>query len=229
MLSISLTIEPPSSIMIKKRLKNKFRKLAVKLFDMEFDVQERPPRPDFTPEVDAAKIPKIVDGSGDTPGPNHKSEIGRTWLSAQVTSDVHPLCIDVRPPNEVVSGIIPGARLMPGWTIREKLEVLPDKTEKVVIYDQTGEANSGEIASFLREQGWNGARQLSGGIAEWIEYGELIETLTPTNTLQIGDVVYLDQERTETGYIFNIGEHQLELWSPQKGYLGQYAISSIFS
>lgn len=215
--------------MIKKRLKNKLRKVAVKLFDMEFDVEERAPRPDFSPEVDTSKIPKIVDGSGDTPGPNHKSEIGRTWLSAQVTSGVHPTCIDIRPPNETLSGILPQAKLFPGWTIKEKLSLLPPQSEKIVIYDQTGESFSAEIAEFLREQGWIFARKLSGGIAEWIEYGELIETISPGAVFQIGDVVYLNEQKTQTGYIFNIGEHQVELWCPQKGYLGTYDISSIFT
>ncbi len=215
--------------MIKKRLKNKFRKAAVKLFNMEFDVEERPPRPDFSIELDAAKIPKIVDGSGDTPGPNHKSEIGRTWLSAQVTSNVHPLCIDIRPPNETVSGILPQAKLFPGWTIKDKLSALPPQSKKIVIYDQTGEGQADEIALFLRENGWSGARKLTGGIAEWIEYGEKIETISQNEPFQIGDVVYIDDAQKNTGYIFSIEQSQVELWCPQNGYLGRYEIASISS
>lgn len=213
--------------MIKKRLKNKLRKVAVKFFDMEFDVEERPPRPDFSSEVDSTKIPKIVDGSGDTPGPNHKTEIGRTWLSAQVTSNVHPLCIDIRPPNETVSGILPQARLLPGWTIKDKLSSLPPQSEKIVIYDQTGEGQADEIAAFLREEGWTGARKLTGGIAEWIEYSEMTKSVSQKGSFQIGDVVYLNNDKTKTGYIFNIQSPHVELWCPQNGYLGQYEISSI--
>ena len=72
--------------MIRDRLKNRMRKMAIKAFGMEFDTEDRDPNAggranpdDFDPSV----IPKIVDGAGDTPGPNHKEDIGRTWVAAQ--------------------------------------------------------------------------------------------------------------------------------------------------
>ena len=65
--------------MIRNRLKKKVRKLAIKAFGMEFDTEDRDPNAggradpaDFDPSV----IPNIVDGAGDTPGPNHKQDIG---------------------------------------------------------------------------------------------------------------------------------------------------------
>ena len=215
--------------MFKKKIKKTLRKVAVKIFDMEFDVEVRPPRPDFSVDLDATKIPKIVDGSGDTPGPNHKSNIGRTWLTAQIMSGSHPLCIDIRPPNEVVAGVLPQAQILPEWTIKEKLDQLPDKLAKIIIYDQTDEHLSAQVATYLREHGWENARNLSGGLAEWIEYGEPMETLKNDGVFQIGDSVYFDKERTTSGYIFKISLDNVELWCPKSGYLGQYAITSLSS
>jgi rhodanese-related sulfurtransferase len=215
--------------MFKKKIKKTLRKVAVKMFDMEFDVEIRPPRPSFSVELNSTKIPKIVDGSGDTPGPNHKSNIGRTSLAAQVMSGTHPLCIDIRPPNEVVAGILPQACLLPKWTIKEKLDQLPDKLDRIIIYDQTGEHLSGQVATYLREQGWEEARSLAGGLAEWIEYGEPMEILKNNGAFQIGDAVYFDKEKTTSGYIFKISQDNAELWCPKNGYLGQHSITSLSS
>lgn len=215
--------------MFTKKIKKILRRVAVKMFDMEFDVEVRPPRPDFSIDLDFAKIPKIVDGSGDTPGPNHKSNIGRTSLAAQVMSGSHPLCIDIRPPNEVITGILPQAYLLPEWTIKEKLDQLPDKLNRIIIYDQTGEHLSNQVATYLREQGWEDARSLIGGLAEWIEYDEPMEMLKHEGEFQIGDAVYFDKEKTTTGYIFEISQDNVELWCPKSGYLGQYAITSLSS
>ena len=73
--------------MIRDRLKNRMRKMAIKAFGMDLDTEDRDPNAggranpdDFDPSV----IPKIVDGAGDTPGPNHKEDIGRTWVAAQL-------------------------------------------------------------------------------------------------------------------------------------------------
>ena len=59
---------------------------------MEFDTEERKNFRSYNKDriqnteatFDESKIPKVVDGSGDTPGPNHKQDIGRTWVSAQM-------------------------------------------------------------------------------------------------------------------------------------------------
>jgi rhodanese-related sulfurtransferase len=161
---------------------------------MDFDVEDResvkrgaPPPSKKPQEVDLSVIPKVVSGSGDTPGPNHKEDIGRTWCSAQIIGGVSPFCLDVRPPNEVVAGMLPNALLMSGEHIFENTHLLPTKEERVVVYDQTGDLSSGEIAQKLRDRGWIMARRLRGGFVEWIEYGEEIESPKSHGDYKIGD------------------------------------------
>ena len=209
--------------MIRQFAKKALRKIAVRTLNMEFDVQEREEQGDARPPFDPTKIPKVVDGSGDTPGPNHKSDIGRTWLSAQMSGGVQPFLIDVRPPNEVVSGIVPSATLLPGQTIFNKMNLLPkDKSQRVVVYDQTGELGSAGVAAALREQGWTMTRRLVGGFAEWIEWNEEIRIppkLTDSS-VQIGDNIILPDKRR--AYVFSTSKEP-ELWNEQDGYLGLYA------
>ena len=180
--------------MIRNRLKQKVRKLAIKAFGMEFDAEDRDPNAggranpdDFDPSV----IPKIVDGAGDTPGPNHKQDIGRTWVAAQLAGGVAPFFIDIRTPMELVAGVLPGAHRFPGQSIKDHLGILPAKDQRVTVYDQTGEQGSTEMAAWLREQGWGYARRLQGGYAEWIEHGETTELPAMSNESEhaVGDSI----------------------------------------
>ena len=134
---------------------------------MEFDTEERDPNArgvadpnNFDPSV----IPKLVDGDGDTPGPNHRFDIGRTWVSAQLAGGVPPFFIDIRAPQVAAAGILPGALLLSGESLKQRTDVLPtDRGQRVTIYDQTGEQGSSDLAAWLREQGWGMARRLQGG------------------------------------------------------------------
>ena len=182
--------------MFRDRLKNRMRRMAIKAFGMEFDTEDRDPNAggradpaNFDPSV----IPKIVDGAGDTPGPNDKQNIGRTWVAAQLAGGVAPVFIDIRSPLEMAGGTLPGAHLFPADSIKDHMNRLPPKDQRVTVYDQTGIQGSTELAQWLREQGWTLARRLQGGYAEWIEYGET--TVTPqTNTGQhaVGDPIDID-------------------------------------
>ena len=107
--------------LIRKKIKSFARQTLIKIFNMDFDVEDRrsvkegAPPPSKTPQVvDPSVIPKVVSGSGDTPGPNHKEDIGRTWCSAQIVGGVPPFFLDIRPPNEVVAGMLPNSILMTG-------------------------------------------------------------------------------------------------------------------
>jgi rhodanese-related sulfurtransferase len=210
--------------MIRNFAKKALRKIAVKTLNMEFDVQERQEQEQNNAQFNPNKIPKVVDGSGDTPGPNHKTNIGRTWLAAQMSGGVHPYIIDIRPPNEIVSNIIPTAINLPGETVLSKLDLLPtDKTLRIVVYDQTGEFGSAEIAATLREKGWSMSRMLVGGIAEWIEFNEEIHP-PPTisnSTLQIGDNIILANKKR--AFIFSSNLTDIEIWNSTDGFLGPYS------
>ncbi len=180
---------------LKEGLKSVARKAAIKVFKMEFDTEERDPANRLKADpttFDPSVIPKLVDGDGDTPGPNHRTNIGRTWVAAQLVAGAAPFFIDLRPPAEVVSGILPGSLLLPGELVKQSLGLLPtDKAQRVIVYDQTGEGGSEGVAAWLRENGWPMARRLQGGYAEWIEHAEPIETprKAPGARFGVGDPV----------------------------------------
>ncbi|MBL8617547.1 MAG: rhodanese-like domain-containing protein [Deltaproteobacteria bacterium] len=179
----------------RDRLRQKARGVAIRVLGMEFDTEERAPtsRPKVAPgDIDLSVIPKLVDGDGDTPGPNHREDIGRTWVAAQLAGGVAPYFIDLRPPAEVVAGTLPGARLLPGRLVEQRLAELPaDREVRVTVFDQTGELGSAEVAAWLRSAGWPMARRLRGGYAEWLEHAEPIELPQPCagGRLRPGDPV----------------------------------------
>ena len=202
--------------MIRDRLKKVARNIAIKAFNMEFDTEDRDPaargRPD-PKKFDPDKIPKVVQGSGDTPGPKHPEDIGRSWVSAQLSGGVPPVFIDVRPPAEVVAGMLPGATLIPGELIRTHLDLLPeDKGIRVTVYDQTGEGGSNELATWLREQGWTLARRLQGGYAEWIEHDERIVIPEPPTggKRKVGDPVRTKDKKD--GWVWRVEGKRCWVW-----------------
>jgi rhodanese-related sulfurtransferase len=200
----------------RDRIKKRVRRIAIKAFGMEFDTEDRDPNAggradpaDFDPSV----IPKLVDGDGDTPGPNHKEDIGRTWVAAQLAGGVAPFFIDIRSPLETVSGVLPGAHRFPIRSIADHLDILPAKDARVTIYDQTGDQGSIELAAWLREQGWSGARRLRGGYAEWIEHGEetVVPKTTTRNKRRVGDPF---SEDGIEGHILDVRPRgELWIWS----------------
>lgn len=191
--------------MIRDRFKRAARKAAIKLLNMEFDTQDRDPAARGNPSAatyDPSKIPPLVDGDGDTPGPNHKTDIGRTWVAAQLAGGVAPFFVDLRPPQECVAGMLPGALVLPGDLVFERLDLLPDPSVRVTVYDQTGELGSEGVAERLREAGWVNARRLRGGYAEWIEHDEPTEVpgAADGGTLRPGDPARLADGRE--GHVF---------------------------
>lgn len=177
--------------MIRDRIKSAAKKAAVKFFKMDWEaehvaegsqhVKTAPPA-----YVDPNVIPRVVDGSGDTPGPNHRTNIGRTWLAAQVASDASPYMIDIRTPAECAGGILKGALVFPGEQIKDRLDRLPEKAVRITVYDQTGSDRADALAEWLRGQGWDMARRLVGGYAEWIEHAEPITQPQPPDGARYG-------------------------------------------
>ncbi len=214
--------------MIRDRLKRVARRTAIKLLNMEFDTEDRDPaarkRGDPS-KYDPSKIPPLVDGDGDTPGPNHKTEIGRTWVSAQLAGGVAPVFIDIRPPAEEVAGMLPGAILLPGELALERLDLLPaDRAERITVYDQTGELGSEALAEKLRNAGFETARSLRGGYAEWLEFAEPVDAPEPLpgGKLKVGDPVRLTDGRE--GWVLRPlhidGKVQVEVWFSDGSWTG---------
>ena len=164
--------------MIRDRIKGAARKAMLKVFKMEFDAQELAPNEGNSKlaaapkSIDPSVIPRVVDGSGDTPGPKHKFDIGRTWLASQVISNVASVIFDIRQPKEVVAGLLPGSVLVPGEQLKERQDLLPPKDVRITIVDQVGSDEATKLAEWLRNEGWAVARRLVGGYAEWIEHSE---------------------------------------------------------
>jgi len=212
--------------MIRNKFKGILRKAAIKILNMEFDTQDRNPTEIPDSDFDESKIPKVVDGSGDTPGPNHKEDIGRTWFSAQLAGSVPPFIIDIRPPNEIVAGKIPTSILMSGEYVKQNLDALPSKEDRITIYDQTGNLGSEELARWLRDQGWGLARRLQGGYAEWLEHDEPIDIPKAVSGAKynVGDPVSVNKIH---GFIHKVltGQELLcyEIWVEDQGVIGIFS------
>ena len=71
--------------------------------------------------------------------------------------------IDIREPYELNIGIIDGSIHIPMNTIPNRLEELPDKSFKLVIYCAHG-VRSYNVTAWLREQGWEDSWSLAGGL-----------------------------------------------------------------
>ena len=196
--------------MIRDRLKGALKKVALKAFGMERDAEDRTTyKTKGSKEYDASKIPRIVQGDGDTPGPNDKRRIGSTWLAAQLVGGVPGVIVDVRPPEEWMSGHIPGAVLLPGDQILDRPELLPAKTERITIYDATEEQQAYAVAEELRNRGWAVARALQGGWAWWIEHGEPTATPDKVDGRALGDSV--ETRDGKRGRIQGFGQGTVDL------------------
>jgi rhodanese-related sulfurtransferase len=146
-----------------------------------------------------------MDGSGDTPGPNHRTNIGRTWVSAQLLGGEGIVVVDVRSPPEWVAGTLPGAICIPSSLLAAHTGMLPtDERAFVAVCDAIGGDDAAAAAEALRAAGWPRARRLVGGFAEWIEEGEEVAALAAHGFPAIGDSVALPDGRS--GLVWRIDE-----------------------
>lgn len=219
--------------MIRDRLKTAARKAALRVFGMDRDAEELAPNVGNTKlreaprEIDPSVIPRVVDGSGDTPGPKHKFDIGRTWLASQVISNAHGFVLDIRHPKEVVGGHLAGTVLVPGRLIQTRTEVLPAKDVRITVVDQVGSEEATAIAEWLRDQGWTVARRLVGGYAEWIEHAEPHVVPTPPTgaKFHLGSPVTLGDGRK--GWVIEARGADVVVWHEDGSTSGPHAESSL--
>jgi adenylyltransferase/sulfurtransferase len=78
--------------------------------------------------------------------------------------------VDVREPHEHEISRIPGSMLIPLGDLASRLDEL-DRAETIVIHCQTGR-RSLEACRILRENGFENAFSLKGGIVEWMRQSE---------------------------------------------------------
>lgn len=85
-------------------------------------------------------------------------------LQRELASSAPPLLLDVRTPDEVTSGTIPGAVHLPLVRLPERLEDLPRRS--LTLYCGGG-PRSMLAAGLLQRAGWSEVRVLLGGFAAW--------------------------------------------------------------
>ena len=83
------------------------------------------------------------------------------------------LVIDVREQWEYGEGHIPGVTLIPKNEIPNRLSELPTDQE-IVVTCRSGN-RSGQVADFLRQQGFDNIHNMTGGIIAWENAGLPVE------------------------------------------------------
>ncbi|WP_203818408.1 rhodanese-like domain-containing protein [Paractinoplanes ferrugineus] len=86
---------------------------------------------------------------------------------AEVPSDAYLL--DVREPEEWAAGHAPGAHHLPMMEIPPRMAEVPDDVEVVVVCRSGG--RSGQVVSYLLNNGWDNVRNLDGGMQMWAAAG----------------------------------------------------------
>ena len=83
------------------------------------------------------------------------------------------LVLDVREQWEYDAGHIPGVRLMPMGEIPGRMSEIP--TDQTVILTCRSGNRSGQVADFLRQQGYDNVHNMTGGILAWESAGLDVE------------------------------------------------------
>lgn len=92
-------------------------------------------------------------------------QIAPQELKQKIDQGTAPLVIDVREPWEAQLCAIEGAKLVPLNTLPGNMALFAE-VEEIVIYCHHG-MRSLNAAAWLRSQGIDGARSLTGGIERW--------------------------------------------------------------
>jgi adenylyltransferase/sulfurtransferase len=92
-------------------------------------------------------------------------QIAPQELKQKLDQSAKLVLVDVREPWETQLGAIAGAKLIPLNTLPANMELFSE-AEEIVIYCHHG-MRSLNAATWLRSQGVDGARSLTGGIERW--------------------------------------------------------------
>jgi rhodanese-related sulfurtransferase len=92
-------------------------------------------------------------------------QIAPQELKQKLDQSAKLVLVDVREPWETQLGVIAGAKLVPLNTLPNNMALF-NEAEEVVIYCHHG-MRSLNAAAWLRSQGVDGARSLTGGIERW--------------------------------------------------------------
>lgn len=95
----------------------------------------------------------------------------QTVHSIQNLDEVHVL--DVREQYEYDEKHIPNVTLIPMSEIENRLDEIP-KDKEVIVTCRSGN-RSGQVANFLRQNGFDNVHNMAGGIVAWEEAGYPVE------------------------------------------------------
>jgi rhodanese-related sulfurtransferase len=77
--------------------------------------------------------------------------------------------LDVREPDEWEAGHAPEAHHLPMMEVPARMGEVPTDTEVVVVCRSGG--RSGQVVSYLMNNGWDNVRNLDGGMQSWSAAG----------------------------------------------------------
>jgi rhodanese-related sulfurtransferase len=77
--------------------------------------------------------------------------------------------LDVREPDEWEAGHAPEAHHLPMMEVPARMGEVPTDTEVVVVCRSGG--RSGQVVSYLMNNGWDNVRNLDGGMRSWSAAG----------------------------------------------------------
>jgi molybdopterin/thiamine biosynthesis adenylyltransferase/rhodanese-related sulfurtransferase len=98
-------------------------------------------------------------------------EVDCPWLRETLERDPQHLVLDVREPEEVAQGLIPGAIHIPRGYLELQVEAaIPDRSRPVTIYCAAG-VRSLLAGRTLRQMGYADVRSLKGGFTSWKDRG----------------------------------------------------------
>ncbi|TDF96559.1 rhodanese-like domain-containing protein [Paenibacillus piri] len=86
-------------------------------------------------------------------------------LKARLNSGEQLHIIDVREPDEIAQGMIPGAISIPLMQIPDRMREIPQDKETVLVC-RSGN-RSGKAYEYLTAQGYTNLKNMSGGMLEW--------------------------------------------------------------
>src|SRR5712691_7194861 len=93
-------------------------------------------------------------------------------------ADVHELInngvaiVDVRETEEFATGHLPGARHVPRGYLEQRIEgVVPDRSQRVVLYCASGNRSALAARTLARELGYERVESMTGGITLWKDRG----------------------------------------------------------
>jgi rhodanese-related sulfurtransferase len=110
--------------------------------------------------------PKSKDAECRTPQNHDVKSISPDELDRRCKSGGAPFILDVREPEEMVDGVIPGSINIPMEEVERRLSEIPTDRDVVVIC-HIG-ARSGFIARKLNALGYDRAMNLTGGMEAWL-------------------------------------------------------------